>query len=96
MAKVIVHYGHPLTQITGKSKEEVITESGSSVLDLLKVLAAKYGDSFKEYVFLDFEKKELNKNIIISLNAKNVSDTIKKTKIKSNDFLTIFPPVGGG
>lgn len=31
LVKVTLHYGHPLTEITGKSREEVIVKKGSTL-----------------------------------------------------------------
>jgi molybdopterin converting factor small subunit len=96
LVKVTLHYGHPLTEITGKSREEVIVRKGSTVLSLLKNLATKYGDAFKDHVFSDYERNQVKKGIIISLNARNISDETKKIKIEDNVFIGIFRPVGGG
>jgi len=96
LVKVTLHYGHPLTEITGKAREEVIVKKGSTVLSLLKNLATKYGDAFKDHVFSDYERNHVNEGIIISLNAKNISNETKKIKIEDNVFIGIFCPVGGG
>jgi molybdopterin converting factor small subunit len=96
LVKVTLHYGHPLTEITGKAREEVIVKKGSTVLSLLKNLATKYGDAFKDNVFSNYERNQVKEGIIISLNAKNISDETKKIKIEDNVFIGIFRPVGGG
>ena len=96
MAKVTLHYGHPLTEITGKSREEVTVKTGSTVLSLLQSLAAKYGDAFKNNVFSNYKKNQVNEGIIISLNAKNISDDTKEIKIEDNVFIGIFRPASGG
>jgi hypothetical protein len=59
LVKVTVHYGHPLTEITGKAREEVVAKEGSTVLFLLKTLATKYGDAFKDHVFSDYERNQV-------------------------------------
>ena len=94
--KVTLHYGHPLTEITGKAREKVVVKKGSTVLSLLKNLATKYGDAFKDHVFSDYERNQVKEGIIISLNAKNISNETKKIKIEDNVFIGIFRPVGGG
>jgi molybdopterin converting factor small subunit len=96
LVKVTLHYGHPLTEITGKAREEVIVKKGSTVLSLLKNLATKYGDAFTDHVFSNYERNKVNEGIIISLNAKNISDQTKKIKIEDDAFIGIFRPVGGG
>lgn len=96
LVKVTLHYGPPLTEITGKSREEVIVRKGSTVLSLLKKLGTKYGHGFKDYVFSDYERNQVKEGIIISLNAKHVSNEIKKTKIEDDVFVGIFHPAAGG
>jgi molybdopterin converting factor small subunit len=96
LVKVTLHYGHPLTEITGKAREEVIVKKGSTVLSLLRNLATKYGDAFEDNVFSNYERNQVKKGIIISLNAKNISDETQKIKIEDNVFIGIFRPVGGG
>ena len=96
LVKVTLHYGHPLTEITGKAREEVIVKKGSTVLCLLKNLATKYGDVFKDYVFSNYERNQVNEGITISLNAKNISDETNKITIEDDVFIGIFRPVGGG
>ena len=96
LVKVTVHYGHPLTKITGKAREEVNVEKGSTVLFLLKTLATKYGDAFKDHVFSNCERNQVKEGTIISLNAKYISDETKKIKIEDNAFIGIFRAVGGG
>lgn len=96
LVKVTVHYGHPLTDITGKAREEVIVKKGSTVLFLLKTLATKYGDAFKDHVFSNYERNQVKGGIIISLNAKYISDETKKIKIEDDAFIGIFLAVGGG
>jgi len=96
LVKVILHYGHLLTEITGKAKEEVIVKKGSTVLSLLKNLVTKYGAIFKDYVFSNYEKNQVNEGIIISLNAKKISNETKKIKIENDAFIGIYHPVGGG
>jgi len=96
LVEVTLHYGHPLTEITGKAREEVTVKKGSTVLSLLKNLATKYGDVFKDHVFSNYERNQVNKGIIISLNAKTISDETNKIKIEKDIFIGIFRPAGGG
>ena len=96
LVKVTLHYSHPLTEITGKAREEVVVKKGSTVLSLLKRLATKYGYGFKDYVFSDYERNQVKEGIIISLNAKNISNEIKKIKIEDDVFVGIFQPAAGG
>jgi molybdopterin converting factor small subunit len=96
LPKVTLHYGHPLTEITGKSREEVIVKKGSTLSRLLKNLVTKYGYGFKDHVFSDYERNQVKEGIIISLNAKHVSNEIEKIKIEDDVFIGIFRPAAGG
>jgi sulfur carrier protein ThiS len=96
LVKVTIHYGHPLTEITGKAREEVIVKKGSTVLSLLRNLATKYGDAFKDHVFSNYERNQVKEGIIISLNAKYISDETKKVKIEDDAFIGISRAVSGG
>jgi len=96
LVKVTVHYGHPLTEITGKAREDVVVNKGSTVLFLLKTLATKYGDAFKDHVFSDYAKNQVKEGTIISLNAKYISNETENIKVEDNDFIGIFRAVGGG
>ena len=96
LVKVTLHYGHPLTQITGKSREEVIVRKGSTLSHLLENLVTKYGYGFKDYVFSDYGRSQVKEGIIISLNAKHVSNEMKRIKIEDDVFVGIFHPAAGG
>lgn len=96
LVKVTVHYGHPLTEITGKAREDVTVKKGSTVLSLLKNLATKYGDAFKDQVFLNYGRDQVKEGTIISLNAKYISNETENIKVEDNDFIGIFRAVGGG
>ena len=91
-----MHYGPPLTEITGKAKEVMNIQKGSTVLTLLKELVRKYGVVFKDYVFSNYERNQVNAGIIISLNAKKISNETKNIKIENDAFIAIYHPVGGG
>jgi len=96
LVKVTVHYGHPLTEITGKARENVVVEKGATVLFLLKTLATKYGDAFKDYVFSNYDRYQVKEGTIISLNAKYISKETEKIRIEDDAFIGIFRAVGGG
>lgn len=96
LVKVILLYSYPVTEITGKAKEEVIVKKGSTVLSLLQNLVTQYGVAFRDFVFSNYERNQVNQRIIISLNAKRVSNDVKAIKIEEDIYLGIFSPVGGG
>ncbi|KUK18617.1 ubiquitin-like small modifier protein 1 [Thermococcus sibiricus] len=59
----------------------------NTVRELLEKLYSKYPEM----------KKELEKGVIILVNGKNIEHLEKlDTKLKDEDVVSIFPPVGGG
>jgi molybdopterin converting factor small subunit len=96
LVKVTLYYGDPLTENTGKASEKVIIKIELTALSLLKNLTGKCGNVFKDHVSSDYEKNQVKEGIIISLNAKNISNETMKTKIEDNVIIGIFRPAGGG
>jgi len=82
--------------ITGKSREELILEDGSTVEDLLQKLSEKYGSRFKEYVY-DEKMKSPRGYLQFIIDGRSVA-TLNgiKTKLYDGCEFAIVPPVGGG
>ena len=75
-----------LRDITGKREIEV--HDVSSVKELLAYLYDEYGEEFK---------KEIEEKNMILVNGHNILDGDGyDTKLKEEDEVAIFPPVGGG
>jgi len=73
-----------LRGIVGKSELEV---QAGTVGELLEKLYSEYPRM----------KKELEKGVVILVNGKNIEHLEKlNTKLKDEDVVSIFPPVGGG
>jgi len=73
-----------LRSIVGKNELEL---QASTVGELLEKLYSEYPEM----------KKELEKGAIILVNGKNIEHLEKlNTKLKDDDVVSIFPPVGGG
>ncbi|EHR79493.1 molybdopterin converting factor [Thermococcus litoralis DSM 5473] len=73
-----------LRGIVGKSELEVQAETVGELLEKL----------YNEYSKM---KKELEKGAVILVNGKNIEHLEKlNTKLKDEDVVSIFPPVGGG
>lgn len=73
-----------LRGIVGKSELEVQADTVGELLEKL----------YSEYPRM---KKELEKGVVILVNGKNIEHLEKlNTKLKDEDVVSIFPPVGGG
>lgn len=86
----------PLGEIVGQSEITVKAESHARIIDVLKLLADKYGKAFRDYVF-NPKTNEVNSYLLFSLNGVNVSG-IKgiETEIKDGSELLILSATGGG
>jgi sulfur-carrier protein len=87
-----------LREIIGKKEESLTFVKGEKVTvdTVLKVLSAKYGKPFTEYVY----ENETNqpKGFLQFLVNGNSTTNLEglKTELKDNDVVAILPPVGGG
>ena len=75
-------------------KKEILQEisPGTTLGDVLDILARKYGRDFKET--MDRKMGQVNVDTLIMLNGKNVRNT--NTKMSDNDLIIITAPLGGG
>ena len=72
------------------------SRSHARIIDVLRLLADKYGKSFRNYVF-NPKTNEVNSYLLFSLNGVNVSG-IKgtETEIEDGSKLLILSATGGG
>ncbi len=86
----------PLSEIVGQSEITVKAESHTRIIDILKLLADKYGKSFRDYVF-NPKTNEVNSYLLFSLNGVNVSGMKGiETEIEDGNELLILSATGGG
>lgn len=79
-----VKYYATLRQVTGQREEEL--EAGS-VKELLEKLSGSYGEKIDRYLKIS----------TVLVNGKNVIHMKgKRTRLKAEDVVSIFPPLGGG
>lgn len=94
--KVKVKYFAILREITNKREEELEVEEGTTVKDLLDILAEKYGGRFRNYVF-DEKTGSVNSQLLFLVDGVNVASLNKlETKLTDGNSFVILPPVGGG
>jgi molybdopterin converting factor small subunit len=95
--KVIVEYlGYIKKKLDIEKSEIVLMKDKSSVLELLTLLANKYGESFKRSVY-DPQDLELKPYHMVSINGLLLNQLNgMNTKLKDDDKVILMPIVSGG
>ncbi len=95
--KVKVEYlGHVLDFVSGKRHEDVEIEKGSSIANLLSILAEEHGEPFRKAIY-EPNGKDVKPNYIVTVNGHLLNQLNGiKTKIKEEDQVKILPIVSGG
>lgn len=79
-------------EIVGREEISREVEVGTTIGDVLDMLAKEYGKDFRETI--DKKTGQVDVNTLVMLNGRNVRDT--NEKLKDNDLVIITAPVGGG
>jgi len=91
----IEYVGH-VKSITGNGKEEVEARYGSSVADLLNVLAKRYGEPFMKAIY-EPKSTDVKSNYIVTVNGFLLNQLRGlDTELKNGDHVAILPVVSGG
>ncbi len=92
--RVKVRYFTTLRELAGSSEEELELENGSTLADLLKKIAEKYGKKAKNYLF---NKGKIDPSIYFLINGISAR-SLKglETTLEEGDVIAIIPPIGGG
>jgi MoaD family protein len=94
--KVKVQYFAAVREITNQREEMLDVDSGTSVLDLLKLLVARHGSRLREYVF-DSKTGNPRTYLQFLLDEESIATMNGfSTMLRDNSVLAIIPPVGGG
>jgi MoaD family protein len=94
--KVRVQYFAAVREITNQREEMLDVDSGTSVLDLLKLLVARHGNRLREYVF-DSKTGNPRTYLQFLLDEESIATMNGfSTMLRDNSVLAIIPPVGGG
>jgi MoaD family protein len=94
--KVRVQYFAAVREITNQREEMLDVDSGTSVLDLLKLLVARHGSRLREYVF-DSKTGNPRTYLQFLLDEESIATMNGfSTMLRDNSVLAIIPPVGGG
>lgn len=84
-----------LREIVGKKKISLELKNIISVEELISLLAKKYGEDFREYIYSNNENVADFLSFLI--NGKNINNLQGfGTLLRDGDIVAILPPVGGG
>ena len=84
-----------LREITGRKIEKIQLTTPISVKQLLKILAEKYGNEFRDYIYNDND--QVRDFLSFLINGKNINNLNSfNTELNNGDIFAIIPPVGGG
>lgn len=95
MIRIDVSYFSNVRALTGESGSTLELPERSSVRDLLIIVAARYGDELREYLFTD--EGELHSHVVVILNGRGVGVLEGlDTALDDGDRVAILPSIGGG
>jgi molybdopterin converting factor small subunit len=81
-----------LSEILGQSEIVIETKNGARVIDILNLLAEKYGKSFRDYVF-NPKTGEINSYLMLAINGVKVDC---EKDVEDGSELLILSATGGG
>jgi hypothetical protein len=85
-----------LSEIVGRSDVIIKCENPVRVIDVLNILAEKFGKPFRDYVF-DAKTGEVKKYLILALNGVSISSMKGiETQIDDRSELLMLTATGGG
>lgn len=83
-------------EIAGVREETLQLEGGTTVIEILKVLAARHGNKLKDYLF-DRESGSPRPHLNFLLNGRSVSMMGGfSAEVTEDVTMIIFPPASGG
>ncbi|MBC8498879.1 MoaD family protein [Candidatus Bathyarchaeota archaeon] len=95
MIRIDVNYFSNVRALTGESGSTLELPERSSVRDLLIIVAARYGDELREYLFTD--EGGLHSHVVVILNGRGVGVLEGlDTALDDGDRVAILPSIGGG
>jgi molybdopterin synthase sulfur carrier subunit len=95
LIRVEVNYFSNVRALTGEPGSTLELPEGSSVHDMLSIVAARYGDELREYLFTD--EDGLHPHVVVILNGRGVGVLEGlDTTLNDGDRVAILPSIGGG
>lgn len=95
--KVKVRYFTTLRELAQRAIEEFELKDDAILKDLLEVVALKYGDEARRYLYINDDQKTIDPSLRILINGVD-SKMLKglETRLNDEDIVAIIPPIGGG
>ncbi|UCE95650.1 MAG: MoaD family protein [Candidatus Bathyarchaeota archaeon] len=91
-AHVKIQFFAIFREIVGKREIMQDIYSGTTLGEILKMLAKRYGEDFNETI--DDKTGKIDVNTLVMLNGRNIRDI--DVKLRSDDLIIITVPMGGG
>ncbi len=92
--KVRVKFFTTLRELVGKREEEFEFDQPLELVDVLELLADRYGPKARDYLFEGGRVRDFLQLLINGISATALKGL--KTEVKDGDVIAIIPPVGGG
>jgi len=94
--RVKVRYFTTLRELAQRAIEEFELKDNAILRDLLEIVALKYGDEARQYLYVD-DQKTIDPSLRILINGMD-SKMLKglETRLNDEDVVAIIPPIGGG
>ena len=94
--KVTIKYLGQISAVLNKREEEIDVSSKTTVYDLLKKLAIRYGKVFEGEIFEE-EGKTVREGLIVTVNGRAIGQLQgAKTMLNVKDSVTLLPLFTGG
>ncbi len=94
--KIKVQYFAVVRELANKREDDLDVRDGSTVLDILRILAQRYGEKFRDYVF-DTKTGAPRSYLQFLVNGDSISNLNGlSTPLTDGSALVLIPPVGGG
>jgi molybdopterin synthase sulfur carrier subunit len=85
-----------LRELAGKGEETLEFRAKSiTVKEVLKELAKRHGNAFKEYLYDDRSRVREHLQILVNGRSASLMEDLE-TRLKEKDVVAVVPPVGGG
>ena len=92
----VEYLGHIRRMLGSEREEEVEIEDDALVVDLLKALSDKYGESFKRTVY-EPSTKNVKADFMATVNGYLLNQLNGlKTKLRQGDHIILMPVISGG
>jgi len=95
--RVKVRYFTTLRELARSAEEELEIKNNTSLADLVKEVASKYGKEAHNYLYQNGENGKADPSIYFLINGMNARMLSgMDTELRDGDVVAIIPPIGGG